>query len=230
MIPPELKPLAELLWKSGAINLDGAFTLKSHKEPFSLGQSLIFALCKILSFLGLMSNKIHKKPPSTVYVNLRDLACTLKGCTHLETVFNRILFDLEGDYIAGVPEAVIPVAAYLMRSDRPMLIARLKKKKWGIETNISGKFQSGQTVIVIDDVITTGSSILATIKILEAAGLIVKYVVVLVDRQQGGVEQLSQEGYELRSVFTLPDLLKHCLTEGWIDENTYRRALDSIDA
>jgi uridine monophosphate synthetase len=71
-------------------------------------------------------------------------------------------------------------------------------------------------VVVLDDVISLGGSKLSAIETLEAAGLVVRNIVVLLDREQGGKEELARRGYHLHSVLTMSELLTVLCREGLI--------------
>ena len=81
---------------------------------------------------------------------------------------------------------------------------------------MEGEFEPGERAIVLDDLITTGGSKLAAIEPLEAAGLKVKDVVVLIDREQGGRDELEAAGYRLHAVLRLSDMLAVLVSEGRI--------------
>jgi orotate phosphoribosyltransferase len=84
---------------------------------------------------------------------------------------------------------------------------RKSAKKHGLHKLIEGNFAAGQSVVVVDDVITTGGSTLQAIDAIEAAGGRVAFVVVLVDRQEGGREAIEQRGHTVVPVFTRADLI-----------------------
>jgi orotate phosphoribosyltransferase len=84
---------------------------------------------------------------------------------------------------------------------------RKEPKGHGAGKQIEGNFKSGQNVIVVDDVITTGDSTLKAIQAVEEEGGKVAFVLVLVDRQEGGRENIESKGYPVASVFTRKELL-----------------------
>jgi uridine monophosphate synthetase len=129
---------------------------------------------------------------------LQELALRLKD----------ILQMCHADVLCAVPYAAVPVTTALsMISETPMIMARKEAKDHGTKNMIEGVYIPGQECLIIEDVVTTGSSILETIKTVETAGLKVKDVVVLIDRQQGGTENITRNGYRLHSLFTLQELL-----------------------
>lgn len=118
--------------------------------------------------------------------------------------------------VCGVPYGALPVTTCIsVDQNLPMILCRKDAKLYGTKKKIEGVYQPGQNCLVVEDVMTTGSSLLGTIECLEASGLIVKEAVVLVDREQGGAQLLQNSGYQLHRVFTLDTLLdKRCVREG----------------
>jgi orotate phosphoribosyltransferase/uridine monophosphate synthetase len=98
------------------------------------------------------------------------------------------------------------------------------------DQRIEGRYEEGQTVLVIDDLITTGGSILETAGILQAHGLKVRDVIVLVDREQGAAERLRRHGYNLVPILRLTVMLNYYYNTGLIDEFWYRRSIEYLQA
>src|SRR6185503_19101244 len=121
-----------------------------------------------------------------------------------------ILSGLQFSRIAGLPYAAIPIAtAISLAGNYPMIYPRKEAKSYGTKAEIEGEYHAGETVLVIDDLATTGGSKFEAIEKLTAVGLVVKDVAVLVDRQSGAKESLKQAGYTMHSVLTISDLLDH---------------------
>ena len=87
-----------------------------------------------------------------------------------------------------------------------VLTVRKKAKEHGRLKRIEGNFSAGDSVVVVDDVITTGGSTLQAIEAIEEAGGRVVFVMVLVDRQEGGRKNIEKRGYKVVSIFTRADL------------------------
>lgn len=151
------------------------------------------------------------------------------------------------DIVAGVPFGGLHLAtAYSLFNDVPMVYARRRTPEQAVRGGaeegggalpatgegeaIQGTFASGQRVLVIDDLITTGGSLVETIELLTAAGLQVRDAVVLVDREQGGAERLKERGVRLHSILKLPIMLNLYMSSGMIDEETYRRCVAYVEA
>lgn len=116
-----------------------------------------------------------------------------------------------GDRIAGIPYAGLPLAvAASLAGKVPLIYPRREEKAYGTKQRLEGQFNPGEQIVVIDDIITDGASKFEAIRPLEEAGLVVKDLVVLIDREQGGRELLAARGYALHAVLTISE----CFDEG----------------
>ena len=84
---------------------------------------------------------------------------------------------------------------------------RKEAKEYGAGRRIEGNFSSGDPVVVVDDVVTTGGSTLRAIDAIEAEGGKVLFAFVLVDREEGGRQALEERGVKVVSLFTRAELL-----------------------
>lgn len=124
--------------------------------------------------------------------------------------------------VAGVPVGGLLLAsAYSLETNIPMIYARSRPEGTG-KRGIEGRFNKGDTALIIDDLITRGSSVLETAQLLEENGLKVKDVIVLVDREHGATERLRHQGYNLISILKLDVMLNHYMSRGLISEETYQ--------
>ena len=148
---------------------------------------------------------------SPIYIDLRLIVSypnLLKDVA--ETMWEKIK-DVETDCICGVPYTALPIAtAISLAHNIPMIMRRKEIKDYGTKRAIEGVFSPGQRCIVIEDLITSGSSIFETVDPLKFEGLEVTDVVVLIDREQGGKQRLEGCGYRLHSVLPITKIL-HCL-------------------
>ncbi len=123
--------------------------------------------------------------------------------------------------VAGVPVGGLLLAtAFSLETNIPMIYARVRPEGTG-KRGIEGRFNMGDTALIIDDLITRGSSVLETAELLEENRLKVKDVIVLVDREHGATERLRRRGYNLISILKLDVMLNHYMSRGLISEETY---------
>jgi uridine monophosphate synthetase len=136
-----------------------------------------------------------------------DLRVVISYPTVLAEIGSRMAEEVgrhRADRIAGIPYAGLPLAvAASLAGGVPLVYPRREVKSYGTKRQIEGVFEAGEHVVVIDDIVTDGTSKLEAITPLEAAGLIVRDLVVLVDREQGGHERLWARGYALHPLVTI---------------------------
>lgn len=130
--------------------------------------------------------------------------------------------------VAGVPVGGLLLAsAYSLETNVPLIYARTRPEGTG-KRGIEGRFSPSDSVLIIDDLITRGSSILETAALLEEGGLKVKDVIVLIDREHGAVERLRRHGYNLMSILKLDIMLNHYMSKGLISEEIYRTCAEYL--
>jgi orotate phosphoribosyltransferase len=115
----------------------------------------------------------------------------------------------EAARLAG-PElgAVALATAASLASGLPFLIVRREAKGYGTGNRLEGLFQSGERVCLVEDVITSGGAALSAVEALREAGLECRTAVCVVDREEGGVDELARHGVRLRPLFRAADLLE----------------------
>ena len=103
--------------------------------------------------------------------------------------------------------AVALAAAAALASGLPFLIVRKEPKGYGTSNRIEGAFEAGETVCVVEDVVTSGGALLESVDALRGAGLVVRDAVCVVDREEGGVEALARRDVTLRSLFRASEIV-----------------------
>jgi uridine monophosphate synthetase len=160
---------------------------------------------------------------SPIYIDLRQIISYPKLLAAVAQAYLPIVSSLQFSRIAGLPYAAIPIAtAISLAGNYPMIYPRKEVKAYGTKAEIEGEYHTDETVLVIDDLATTGGSKFEAIEKLTGVGLIVKDVVVLIDRQSGAKESLEQAGYAMHAVLTITQLLDY-----W--EETGRVGKDQIE-
>ena len=130
------------------------------------------------------------------------------------------------DRICGVPYAALPMATVVsMKTQIPLLIKRKEAKSHGTKKIIEGEYKTGDRILLVEDVITSGASLIETIDELEKEGLIIEQIITLVDREQGGSDLLSSKSYALKSLFTISDIITTLFRENKIDQALYDELL-----
>lgn len=159
---------------------------------------------------------------SPIYIDLRVLVSYPATMSKVAEVYSRMLESLKFDRMGAVPYTALPiVAAISTHNNRPWIYTRKEVKDHGIKKPIEGEYKSGETVVLIDDMVTTGASKFEVIQPFEAEGLKVKDVVVLLDREQGAKRILADKGYKLHSAFTLGEVLNVLLRERIIAQKVF---------
>lgn len=177
---------------------------------------------------GQFKLKLHERNPSAplspVYVDLRLIRSSPKAFRVAIAAYEEMLRSVKCDLYADVPTAVTPfVGALILTTGIAMVSPRMNVKVHGLGRQIDGRFRAGQVVAVLDDLITRADSKLEAIASLEAAGLTVRDVIVLVDREQGGREELERRGYRCVSALALTAMLAFYRDEGLISLEQFAR-------
>ena len=125
------------------------------------------------------------------------------------------LYNLSFDVIGGLEIGAIPLATCISglgfthepRREWRTFVVRKQSKEYGLGKLIEGSFTSGESALIVDDVLTTGGSILKATNAAREAGLVVNHALVIVDRQEEeGRKKLKQAGLDLIALLTLEDL------------------------
>ena len=178
---------------------------------------------------------------SPIYIDLRLLAShpqALRQVAHAYAHLLRQALGLGAEEaasassdirLAAIPYAALPIGtAVALETGLPLIYPRKATRAHGTARQIEGEFAPGDRAVVLDDLITTGGSKLAAIEPLEAAGLQVQDVVVLIDREQGGREELEAAGYRLHAVLGLGAMLDLLVEAGRITAEQRDKILASL--
>jgi orotate phosphoribosyltransferase len=103
--------------------------------------------------------------------------------------------------------AVALAAAASLAGGLPFLIVRGQAKGYGTANRLEGVYEQGECVCLVEDVVTSGGAALEAVEALRAAGLVVRTAICVVDREEGGVDELARHGIRLRPLFTSSALL-----------------------
>lgn len=176
-----VKEFATFLHQNGALKF-GDFTLSSGRS------SSYYVDLRLVSSFPHQFRKMVK--------NLQDL------------ISEEIGFD-NFDSLASVPTGGLVIASALaMETVKPLIYVRTKPKEHGTTKSIEGKIHQGMKVLMIDDVATTGGSMLNSIKILKEAGTVVTDAYVILNRLEGAEKILDSEGVKMHQLTDIIEITK----------------------
>ena len=209
--------------------LKGSGPVTSHPEitfPAALADDLLATGCVRFGQFTLKSGDT-----TPIYIDLRQLVSHPHLLAEVSAAYLPILRELNFDRIAALPYAALPIATTLsLQSGWPVVFPRKEARSYGTRTEIEGKFNTGESVVVINDIAGTGLSKFEAIEKLTSAGLVVQDVVVLIDRQLGAAEALAEQGMRLHSVLTLSALLDYWEATGRVSDENLNAAREFVQA
>ncbi len=171
---------------------------------------------------------------SPYYIDLRVIPSFPRAFKTAISIFEVLIekeIGLESfDRIGSVPTAGIPFASALaFKIDKPLLYVRKEVKAHGRERRIEGLLKPGDKVLLIDDLITTGKNLIDALTSIRGEGGMIEDGLVLIDRQEGGIEKLKQMNVTIHSFMKVSELAKKLFDIGILDERNYEEILKQIN-
>ena len=158
---------------------------------------------------------------SPIYLDMRRIISYPDVLPPIAALVWQQMQNYEFDCMCGVPYGALPIAMSVAVLHRqPMIMPRKEIKDHGTMRAIEGVYSAGQKVLIIEDIITSGASIIQTVDVLRQEGLKVQDVVVFLDREQGGGQRLAQHGIRMHAVCGLSYVIDVLHNGGKIDEAT----------
>ncbi|MCL4412787.1 MAG: orotate phosphoribosyltransferase [Candidatus Thermoplasmatota archaeon] len=116
---------------------------------------------------------------------------------------------ITGDKVAAVELGAVPLGVGVsLETGKPLIIVRKERKEYGLEKMVEGEMTYGEVITFVEDVTTTGSTLLRAITRLNEKMVRTDRVVVVVDRKEGARENLEQQGIELISLVDIDEVKK----------------------
>jgi orotate phosphoribosyltransferase len=149
---------------------------------------------------------------SDFYVDLRKVTLNPRGADLIGSLIYEIIKDRPVEAVGGMSIGADPIAtaaslsAYREGKEIMAFLVRKAQKEHGTKNLVEGPIAPGQRAVVVEDVITTGSSTITAIDQIKAAGLVIDMVIAILDRCEGGKEAIESLGYEVRSLLKRTDL------------------------
>ena len=151
--------------------------------------------------------KLTSGKESKYYVDIKMASTNPKVLSEIASEMAKATQNNDYDLIAGMELGAVPLAVALaLETNKPYVIIRKEKPTHGTGKQIIGKSKAGQKVLIVEDVATTGGSVVKAINVLREEGLKVNKIVVVVDREEGAGENLKDMQVELLPLVKASDL------------------------
>lgn len=148
---------------------------------------------------------------ASYYLDCRQITLDSQGARLVGEGMLELLAADMPNLVGGMAIGADPITAAILTlagtkglSLRGVLV-RKEAKQHGTGRLVEGPFQPGESIAIVEDVVTTGGSSLLAIERCEAAGLKVQRVLAIIDRLEGGSEAFAARGYKLTTLFTIRD-------------------------
>jgi len=174
-----------------------------------------------------------KKSP--YYIDLRQTISSPITMDWIANAFTRIVLNEIGrdkiDKILGVPTAGVPFATVVSQKlGIPLIYYRQARKEHGVRKKIEGILDRNDRVLIIDDLITTGESVIESAEVVRDQGGVVNELVVLLDREQGGQQRLRTSRIEPHVLFRISDAITWLHSVGLIKDDLFKTLMQYIEA
>ncbi|XP_015904302.1 uncharacterized protein [Parasteatoda tepidariorum] len=169
--------------------------------------------------------------PSPIYIDLRAIIT-------FPDIVKKIVEDIrvkqnesniQMDVICGVPYTALPIASvFSVLYSTSMIMKRKEAKNYGTKKMVEGIFTKGMKCLIIEDIVSSGSSIVETVEVLRKEGLIVTDCIAILNRMQGGKENLANNGITLHSLYNINDLFKRYCEINEVDKTLVKNVTNYL--
>jgi orotate phosphoribosyltransferase len=148
---------------------------------------------------------------ASYYLDCRQITLDAQGARLIGEGMLDLLADDLPDLVGGMAIGADPITAAILtlagmrRLPLRGIMVRKEPKQHGTGKLVEGPFREGESIAIVEDVVTTGGSSLLAIERCEAVGLKIQRVLAIIDRLEGGRENFAARGYELTTLFTIRD-------------------------
>jgi orotate phosphoribosyltransferase len=204
--------------------------------PEAKSEGVKIEACKILDRTGAVkfgAFKLTSGKLSPYYIDLRIVPSfpdAFKKICEFYADFTKNHVGTENvDRIAGIPVAGMPFASVVaLNLKKPFLFVRKGARRHGRERRVEGILAPGDRVLLIEDLVTGGLSLLKAARAITAEGGVVKDAVVLIDRQEGGKEKLEKNGVKLHALLSITEVVNNLHDLGTIDDDQLKTIMKQV--
>jgi orotate phosphoribosyltransferase len=186
--------------------------------------------CRILLKTGAVKFGIFKLTSgkiSSYYIDLRLILSFPEALKKVIEFYEKLANSVgvnNFQRIAGIPTAGVPFASILaFKLSKPFIYVRKEAKPHGRERRVEGLLYPGEKILIVDDLITTGKSMLNAINAIKSEGGIVTDAIVLIDREGGAQEKLMEENVNLKCFMKISEIAKKLLDMDAINIEEYEK-------
>lgn len=186
--------------------------------------------CRILLKTGAVKFGVFKLTSgkiSSYYIDLRLILSFPDALKKVIEFYEKLANEVglnNFQRIAGIPTAGVPFASILaFKLNKPFIYVRKEAKPHGRERKIEGLLYPGENVLIVDDLATTGKTIVNAVKSIKAEGGTVSHAIVLIDREENAQEKLIEENVELKCFMKVSEIAKKLFELGAIDVKDYEK-------
>ena len=193
-------------------------------------------LCRILSKIKALefgTFKLTSGRVSPYYVDLRIVPSFPDAFQRISNLYVKLIEGEVGaknfERVAGIPTAGIPFASIVaFNMMKPFLYIRQRTRLHGRERQVEGIIMPGDRVILVDDLITTGKSLKKAARAIRAEGGVVNDAIVLMDREEGGKENLAKQNIRLHYSLKISEAAKKLYEIGVLEEDELKTVLKQV--
>jgi len=193
-------------------------------------------VCKILNKIGALqfgAFKLTSGKISPYYIDLRIVPSFPDAFQKICDFYVSFIKDEIGlkniERIAGIPVAGIPFASMIAYNlKKPFLYVRKGARLHGRQRRIEGVLVPGDSVLLVDDLVTTGLSLKKAAKAITAEGGVVTDTAVLLDREEGGKQKLGKNGIRLHTLLNVSEIANSLYEIGTIDKEQLKTILRQV--
>ncbi len=158
--------------------------------------------------------KLSSGKMSTYYMDLRTITLDPEGGFIIGNLVFEMIKDKNPDAVGGLTLGADPISyatsmiSYINKQPIKPFVVRKEPKGHGTGKQIEGNVKPGEKVFIVEDVVTTAGSSLKAAKVAKDFGLEILGIIAIVDREEGGEENIRKEGFEFFPIFKISEFLK----------------------